>query len=393
MMNKAVIVAYGRTPCCRAKKGGLADMHPIDFAAQALRGVLEKVPQLNPTEIDDVITGCAMPFRELNLNASRLIVNRAGLPDEVPAQTINRFCSSGLQAIATAANAIAAGQYTVAVAGGVEGMTSTFGKINPEHYNQWLVENYPGAYMSMGETAENVARHYEISRTEMEEMALGSHRKAAAARKNRKLAPSIIPVVKADGTVLTEDDGILADAEGNLLTSLEKMAEMKPCFVPEECGGSVTAATSSQTTDAAAYVVLMSAKRAEELGIKPIAYLKGYSVSGCDPTEMGLGPIYAVRKVMKMTGLTVEDMDVIEINEAFASQSLACIRELGMPMEKVNPYGGAMALGHPMGATGAFLTGKVLDYLRDEETAGKYGLVTMCIGGGQGAAAVFEIFG
>ena len=386
-MREAVIVAYGRTPCCRARKGGLADMHPVDYAAQALKGVLEKVPQVTPDMIGDVITGCAMPVNELNLNTSRLIVNRAQLPDEVPAQTINRFCSSGLQAIATAANAIIAGEYDCAVAGGVECMTKCFFPYDVAAYgNKWIEENYPGGYMTMGETAERVADHYNISRVDMEKMALESHTKAAAARKAGKLAPCIIPVVKDDGTVISEDDGILADADGNLKTSMEKMAGMKPCFREN---GKVTAATSSQTTDAAAYVVVMAADKAAELGIKPIAKFVAFSVAGCDATEMGMGPLYAIPKVMKKTGMTTDQMDVIELNEAFASQALACIRELGLDMNKVNPYGGAMALGHPMGATGAFLTAKALDWLQDNN--GKYALISMCIGGGMGAAGIFEL--
>ena len=386
-MNKeAVIIAYGRTPCCRARKGGLAGMHPVDYAAQALKGVIAKVPQLQPEMIDDVITGCAMPINELNLNTSRLIVNRAGLPESVCGQTINRFCSSGLQAIATASNAIIAGQMKCVVAGGVECMTRCFAPYPEDYMNKWIVDNYIGGYMTMGETAERVAENYNITREDMEKMALESHTKAAAARKAGKLAPSIIPVVNEKGETITEDDGILADAEGNLKTSMEKMAGMKPCFREN---GLVTAAISSQTTDAAAYVIVMEAEMAKELGITPIAKLKGFAVAGCDATMMGIGPIYAVPKVMEQTGLTLADMDVIEINEAFASQSLACIRTLGMDESKVNPYGGAMALGHPMGATGAFLTGKALDYLKDN--GGKYGLVTMCIGGGMGAAGVFEL--
>jgi acetyl-CoA acyltransferase len=327
----------------------------------------------------------------MDLNASRLIVNRAELPDSVCAQTINRFCSSGLQAIATASNAIIAGQYKVAVAGGVEGMTTCFSPADPQYFNKWIMENYEGGYMTMGETAERVAEKYNISREEMEEMALESHTKAAAARKAGYLQKSIIPIANAEGVVQEYDDGILADMDGNLKTSMEKMAGMKPCFVVPGYRehGVVTAATSSQTTDAAAYVVVMAEEYAKELGLTPIAKLKGFAVAGCDATLMGTGPIYAVPKVMKQTGLTVNDMDVIELNEAFASQAIACIRDLNLPKEKVNPWGGAMALGHPMGATGAFLTSKALDYLKIN--GGKYALVTMCIGGGMGAAGIFEM--
>jgi acetyl-CoA acyltransferase len=384
-MREAVIVAYGRSACCRARKGGFANTHPIDYTAQTLKGVLAKVPALKPELIDDVITGCAMAINELNLNTSRLIVNRAGLPDCVPAQTINRFCSSGLQAIATAANAILAGQYDCAVAGGVECMTKCFAPYPEEYKNTWIDANYEGGYMTMGETAERVAEKYDISRAQMEEMALESHTKAAKARKDGKLAPCIIPVVNAEGQTIDTDEGILADIDGTMKTSLEKMAGMKPCFREN---GRVTAATSSQTTDAAAYAVVMASDMAAKLGLKPIAKFVGFAVAGCDATMMGIGPIYAIPKVMEKTGLSLKDMDVIELNEAFASQALACINTLGIDKSKVNPYGGAMALGHPMGATGAFLTGKALDYLQDNN--GKYALISMCIGGGMGAAAIFE---
>ena len=378
-MRKAVIIAYGRSGCSRARKGPLAQMNPIDYAAQTLNGVLAKIPQLDPAEIGDVICGCAFALRELNMNAGRLIVNRAGLPDSIPGRTVNRFCSSGLQTIADAANAIIAGQEDVVVAGGVESMSRCFGPEPPENWNPWLTENYEGAYISMGETAERVAEKYEISREEMEAMAVESHAKAAKAKGAGLLDPSIVPITLPDGTVFAEDDGIRPG------TSMESLAGLKPCFRPE---GRVTAATSSQTTDAAAFVVLASEEKAKELGVTPIAELKGFAVAGCDGTLMGLGPIYAVPKLMKRIGMTTEQMDVIEINEAFASQSLACIRELGLDMEKVNPYGGAMALGHPLGATGSILVGKAIDYLN--ANGGKYGLITMCIGGGMGAAAVIE---
>jgi len=334
--------------------------------------------------IDDVIVGCAMPTNHLNLNTARLIVNRAELPDAVTAQTINRFCASSLQAIATASNAILAGAQDIVVAGGAESMTHCFAPFPEEYMNKWLMENCEGAYMTMGETAERVAEKYGITRVMMEEMAVESNVKAAAAQKNGKLAPSIIPVeaVDAQGGTFTfsEDDGIRPG------TNMESLKELKPCFREN---GLVTAATSSQTTDAAAFVVMMSSEMAAKLGIKPIAKFIRFEVAGCDPTLMGIGPIYAIPKVMAKSGMSISDMDVIELNEAFAAQALACINELGLPREKVNPYGGAMALGHPMGATGAFLTGKALDYLRDN--GGKYALVTMCIGGGMGAACIFEM--
>lgn len=373
-------MAYGRSACCKARKGGLANTHPIDYSGQVLKGVLDRVPQLKPEMVDDVILGCAMPVKYMGFNAARLVARRAGLPSSVPGQTINRFCSSSLQAIATASNAIIAGQMECVVAGGTEAMSVCFEPLHPKEYqNEWLNEHDPGTYLGMGETAERVADRYGITREQMDQMAVESHAKAAKAQAQGKLDSAIIPVVNADGVTLTRDEGIRPG------TTLESLAGLKPAFREN---GRVTAANSSQTTDAAAFVVVMSADMAEKLGIKPIARLVGFAVTGCEAEVMGLGPIYAVPKVMAQTNLSVNDMDVIEINEAFAAQALACIQELKLPAEKVNPYGGAMALGHPMGATGAFLTGKVLDYLQD--TNGRYALVTMCIGGGMGAAGVFE---
>ncbi len=319
------------------------------------------------------------------MNVAKNIAVRAGLPENVAAQSINRFCASGLQSIALAANAIAAGQGDVIIAGGVEDMTSTFKPYPVEFCEEWLLEHAPGAYMPMGITAENVAKKFGITREEMDRFAVESHRKAKAARNGGKLAPSIIPVKAMDlhknGKLITEDEGIREDA------SIESMSALKPCFLPEK--GTVTAATSSQTSDAAAFVVLMSVQKAKKLGIKPIASLANFAVAGCDSTMMGIGPVYAVPKVMARSGLTVEDMDTIEINEAFASQSIYCIKELGFDTQKVNPYGGALALGHPLGATGTILTCKVLDYLKDNRK--KYGLVTMCIGGGMGAAGILQM--
>jgi acetyl-CoA acyltransferase len=393
-MRDVVIVAYGRSAATRAFKGSFAKMHPIEYGTQVLKGVIARVPQLDPADIEDVIVGCAMQFGETSMNIARLIVNRAELPDSVCGMTVNRFCSSGLQTISLAANAIACGQGDVYIAGGVESMSYTFGKYDSIHNDLWLDEHYPGAYMSMGITAENVARKYNITREEMDAFAVASHAKAAKAQAEGKLDPSIIPVVVTDHhgnpvldengnqIVVTKDEGIRPN------TSMEGLANLKPCFITDGTG-LVTAGTSSQTNDCAAFVVLMSAEKAAELGVKPLARLKSFAVAGCDATLMGLGPIYATPKALKRAGLTVDDLDVIEINEAFAAQSIPCIRELGLPMEKVNPYGGAIALGHPLGCTGAILVGKAIDYLK--ENGGKYGLITMCIGGGMGAAGVLEM--
>lgn len=385
MNREVVIAAYGRSAVCRSRKGSFAATHPIEYSAQVLKGVLDKIPQLDRADIEDVIMGCAVQHYKTSMNIAKSVVARAELPECVAGHTINRFCSSGLQAIATAANAIAAGQGDVIVAGGVEDMTGTFEPYPVEHQDPWLNEHAPGAYMAMGITAENIVKKYGLTREEMDQMAVESHRKAAKAQREGKLAPSIIPVsvtdLEGNAKVVTEDEGIRPN------TTMETLATLKPCFIPEV--GTVTAATSSQTSDAAAFVVLMEAEKAKSLGIRPIAKLVSFAVAGCDATMMGLGPIYAVPKAMKRAGLTMEDMDVVELNEAFAAQAIPCIRELKMNPEKVNPYGGAMALGHPMGATGAFLTCKALDYLQD--TNGKYGLVTMCIGGGMGAAGIFEL--
>lgn len=379
----AVAVAYGRTPLARAYKGAFVNVHPVEYAAQALAGVLRRVPNLDSALIEDVIVGCAVPERYTGFNVGRLIAQRTGLPDTVPGQTVNRFCSSGLQAIAIAANAIMAGQMDVVVAGGVERMTDMIMGQPQAYQDARLKEQIPGAYLSMGITAENVAARYGITRPEMEAMAVASHRKAAAAQAADKFKDEIIPItVESENSplVVSADEGVRAG------TTMESLAALKPCFKED---GVVTAATSSQMTDGAGFVVLMSREKAEAMGIPPVARFLGFAVSGVAAEVMGLGPIVAVPKVMKQIGMTVNDMDVIELNEAFASQALACIRELKLPVEKVNPNGGAMALGHPMGATGAVLTCKAFSELK--RTGGKHALITMCIGGGMGAAGVFKM--
>ena len=386
MSREAVIVGYGRSAVCRAFKGSFKDTHPIEYSAQVLKGVIEKTG-ISPEDIEDVIMGCAVQHKTTSMNIAKSVVERAELPVNVAGHTINRFCSSGLQAIAHASNAIAANQGDVIIAGGVEDMSDTFEPYPVEYQDEWLNEYRPGAYMGMGITAENIVKKYGITREEMEQMAVESHQKAAAAQAAGKLAASIIPVIVKDEEgnekTVIQDEGIRPS------TNLEKLATLEPCFIPAEEGGTVTAATSSQTSDAAAFVVVMEKEKAEREGIKPIARLKSFAVAGCDSTMMGLGPIYAVPKALERAGLTIDDMDVIELNEAFAAQAIPCIRELKMDPAKVNPYGGAMALGHPMGATGAFLTCKALDYLKDN--GGRYAMVTMCIGGGMGAAGIFEI--
>ena len=383
--REAVIVAYGRSPIGKAPKGVFHSTHPVDLGAQTLKGVLARVPQLDSAQIDDVVVGCAYPEERQGWQFSRVIVQRAGLPDSVCAQTLTRFCSSGLQAIATGANAILAEQADVIVAGGVESMSQVKKMAYPEEYwESYLAEHYPEAYMGPGLTAENVAERWKVSRADMDAMAVESHRRADQAQQAGLFDEEIIPVYAntddGDRVLVTRDEGVRPG------TNAEKLAQLKPCFVES---GSVTAATSSQMSDGAAFVVLMSRQKAEALGVKPLARLVGFAVGGCPAEVMGIGPIYAVPKVLERTGLALEDMEVIELNEAFASQALVCIRELGMNPERVNPNGGALALGHPLGATGAALTCKVLSQLR--RNGGRYGMVTMCIGGGMGAAGIFEL--
>jgi len=379
----AVIVAYGRTPLARAYKGGLAKTHPVDYGALALQGVLAKAPQVDPCLIEDLIVGCAVPERYVGYNVARLIAQRAGLPDLVPGQTVNRFCASGLQAIATGANAILAGEMDIVIAGGIEMMTDLSMGHPKEYQNAYLSEHIPGTYMSMGLTAEFVAERYDLTRAEMETLAVESHQKAAAAQAAGKFSEEIIPIcVEAEGRslILTEDEGIRPS------TNAESLAGLKPCFKE---GGLLTPATSSQMTDGASFVLLMSRAQAEALECTPIARFVSFAVSGIAPEMMGIGPVTAVPKVLQKAGLTLEEMDTIELNEAFASQVLACMRVLDLPLDKVNPNGGAMALGHPMGATGTVLTCKALSELK--RSLGKYALITMCIGGGMGAAGIFEM--
>ncbi|MCR4842457.1 MAG: thiolase family protein [Eubacterium sp.] len=413
MDRTPVIVAIGRSAVCRSRKGSFATTHPIEICNQVLRGVLDQVPQLDHNDIDDLVLGCAAHTNQCSQNMARLVVQRAELPDTVCGQTINRFCSSGLQAIATSMNEIIAGQADVVIAGGVESMSYCYGAYPDEYRDEWLnnhdvdVKGEGSAYMGMGITAENVAKKYGINREDMEKLALRSHTRAAIARKDGKLAPSIIPVKvvnpAGEEEIVKDDQGILAELDGTMKTSLEKMSGMKTCFIDEEDGGLVTAATSSQTSDAAAFAIVMTMDKANELGIKPIAKMLGYAVEGVDPKYMGLGPIEAVPVALKRAGMTMDQIDEVELNEAFASQAIACMQDLGLeagldddldPAKDkdkdivVNPYGNAMALGHPMGATGIFLTCKMLDWLRENDK--KYGIVTMCIGGGMGAAGVFE---
>lgn len=382
-LKDAVIVAYGRSAVGRAIKGSLRNTHPVDYAGQVLEGVLNKIPQLDPKEISDVIIGCSKCEEVQGYNIARLITLRAGLPYDVPAQTVNRFCSSGSQTIYLAANMIRTGDADIVVAGGVESMSLLPMGTKPEFRNQWILENEPGVYMSMGITAENVAETYGVSRKKMDEMAVESHNRAFNAQKEGKFKEEIIPIKALDDEgnwfVHDKDEGIRANS------TVDSLAKLKPVFKEN---GKVTAATSSQMSDGAAIVVMMSKEKAEELGLRPIAKFVGFNVSGVDPAYMGIGPLKAVPALLNKTGIKLEEIDVIEINEAFAAQAIPCIEELGMDKNKVNRNGGALALGHPLGATGTILTCKALSELEREN--GRYALVTMCIGGGMGAATIFE---
>ena len=391
-MPEAVIVSAVRTPVGRAPKGALSTTRPDDLAALAVNGALERIPGLSKTEIDDVILGCAQPEGEQAWNIARMAALRAGLPVEVPGVTVNRLCASGLEAIAQACLRIRAGGDRVVVAGGTESMSLLpFGGLKPSP-NPWLAEHYPAALLTMGLTAERVARRCQISREDQDAFALLSHQKALAAQAAGRFAEELIPVTvttavpgaMAGKPTVTEQ--IFASDEGPRSdTSLGALAKLKPAFHAQ---GTVTAGNSSQTSDGAAAVVLMEATRARELGLRPLGRLVAYAVTGCLPEEMGIGPITAIPKALSHAGLTLKEIGLIELNEAFASQALAVIRALDLDPERINVNGGAIALGHPLGCTGAKLTATLLAEMRRRQL--RYGMVTMCVGGGMGAAAIFE---
>ena len=406
-MKDAVIVSSVRTAVGKAGKGTLRSTRPDDLAAIAIRAAIERVPGLDAKEIDDVILGCAMPEAEQGMNVARIAALRAGLPVETSAMTINRFCSSGLQAIAQAAERIMLGCAEVIVAGGAESMSLVPMGGNKVAPNPWLMDHYPDAYLGMGLTAENLARKYSITRQEADEFSYASHRKALAAIAAGKFKDEIVPVevhttvvsngdagpgctyspgksgdggrAKTSTSIFDVDEGPRAD------TSVEALAKLKPAF---HARGTVTAGNSSQMSDGAAATVVMSADRARALGLKPLAKFVAFATAGAPPEEMGIGPVHAIPKALKLAGLTLDQIDVIELNEAFAAQSLAVIRQAGLDPARVNPNGGAIALGHPLGCTGAKLTATILRELQRRNA--RYGLVTMCIGGGMGAAGIFE---
>jgi acetyl-CoA acyltransferase len=391
-MQEAVIVSTVRTPVGKAGRGSLATARPDDLAATAIEGALSRVPQLDKSEVDDVILGCAHPEAEQGMNVARIASLRAGLPVEVSAMTVNRFCASGLQAIAQAADRIRGGGVSVVIAGGTESMSMIPMGGHKISANPWLVDNLPAAYLSMGLTAERVGERFHVSREEADSFALASHQKALKAIAEGRFTDEIVPVEwtertpKAGSAKPTEqkrsfqvDEGPRAD------TSAEALAKLKPAF---HAKGTVTAGNSSQTSDGAAATIVTSAERAAALGMKPMARFVAFATAGCAPDVMGIGPVHAVPKALKIAGLRLEDIGLVELNEAFAAQALAVIRELGLDPKIVNVNGGAIALGHPLGCTGAKLTATLLHEMQRRKV--RYGLVTMCVGGGMGAAGIFE---
>ncbi|HET9184444.1 MAG TPA: acetyl-CoA C-acyltransferase [Candidatus Angelobacter sp.] len=389
-MREAVIVSSVRTAVGKSGKGTLRTTRPDDLAAVAIKGVLARVPQIDPKEIEDVIIGCATPEAESGMNVARIASLRAGLPVEVSAMTINRFCSSGLQAISLAADSVMTGRAEIAVGGGTESMSMLPMGGHKVSANPWLVNSYPDAYLSMGLTAERLAKRFGIAREQADEFSCNSHMKALSAIKAGNFEDEIVPVPVSFTTpngskpkridiIFKVDEGPRAD------TTLEALARLKPAF---HARGTVTAGNSSQTSDGAAASVVMSADKARQLGIKPLARFVAFATAGYKPEEMGLGPVFAIPKVLKMAGLKLDDISVIELNEAFAAQALSVIKEAGLDIHKVNPNGGAVALGHPLGCTGAKLTATIIRELKRRN--GKYGVVTMCVGGGMGAAGIIE---
>ena len=388
-MREAYILAAYRTPCCRAKKGKLKDVRPDDLAAAAIKGLLERTG-IDPHDVEDIIIGCAFPEGEQGMNIARVAAMKAGVPVEVPAQTVNRFCSSGLQTIATAAERIMAGFADCIIAGGAESMSMIPMGGNKYSANPGLIESWPEAYASMGITAELLAEKYGVSREEQDAFAAASHAKASAAIAAGKFRDEIIPV-EVENCILTDgkmkrstelvaaDDGVRSDTTAAVLSGL------KPAF---KAAGTVTAGNASQMTDGAAAVLVVSGEYLKKSGKKALARFVAFAVKGVPPELMGIGPVAAIPAALKLAGLTLDDIGLVELNEAFAAQALACIKELGIDPSRVNVNGGAIALGHPLGCTGAKLTAGILQEMQRTDT--RYGMVSMCIGGGMGAAGIFE---
>jgi len=391
-MKEAVIVSAVRTAVGKAPKGTLRDTRPDDMGAAVIKEAMSRVPGLEASEIDDVIMGCAMPEAEQGMNVARAAAIRAGLSVETSAMTINRFCSSGLQTIAMASDRIRTNGAQVIVAGGLESMSMIPMGGHIIRPNPYLVEHYPDFYLSMGLATENVAHKYEVTREQQDEFALRSHQRAIAALDADKFKDETVPLtvtfeeLDAKGKKQKREVVFDKDEGPRRESSAEALANLKPAF---QVKGTITAGNSSQMSDGAAAAIVMSEERAKQLGVKPLARLVAYATAGCPPEEMGVGPVYAIPKALKLAGLSLDQIDVIELNEAFAAQSLAVIKMLELNPDKVNVNGGAIALGHPLGCTGAKLTASILREL--ERRNGRYGMVTMCVGGGMGAAGIFEM--
>ncbi|MFB1484986.1 acetyl-CoA C-acyltransferase [Corallococcus sp. RDP092CA] len=388
MSGRVVIASAVRTPFTRAHKGEFKDTRPDTLAALAIKEAVARVPGLKPADVEDVIMGCAMPEAEQGMNVARNASLLAGLPDTVPGLTINRFCSSGVQSVAQAAQGIKSGMLQVAVAGGTESMTMVPMGGNKVSANPEIMQKLPEVYTSMGATAENIASRYSVSREDADKFAYESQRRAATAREQGKFKEEIFPVT----TTVYDEDGtqkqvtVTVDTILRPDTTLDGLAKLRPAF---NAKGVVTAGNASPLTDGAAAAVVMSEEKAKELNVKPLGYFVDYVVAGVPPEIMGVGPVPAIRKLLERNKLKVEDISVFEINEAFAAQALHCIRELGIPQDKVNPNGGAIALGHPLGVSGARMVATILRELKRRD--GRYGVVSMCIGGGMGAAALVEL--
>jgi acetyl-CoA acyltransferase len=388
--KESVIVSAVRTPIGKARRGGLATVRPDEMGAAVIKELLNRTPNLDPAQIEDVVLGCAFPEGEQGMNFARTISIRAGLPDAVPAETINRYCSSGVQSIVHIVNAIQAGQIEIGIGGGVESMSMVpmMGyKFSP---NPHFAQDLPHYYTNMGLTAENVAAKYGITREQQDEFALRSNQKAAHAVDSGIFDPELLPIdveltEYVDGKTVKKNYTVKRDEGPRGDSTLEGLAKLKPAF---KDGGTVTAGNSSQMSDGASAAMVMSAEKAHELGLKPLARFVSYAVGGVPPELMGIGPVAAIPKALKLAGLSIKDIDLFELNEAFAAQSLAVIQQLELDADKINVNGGAIALGHPLGCTGAKLTTQLVYEMGRRKS--KYGMVTMCIGGGMGAAAIFE---
>ena len=392
-MREAVVVSSVRTGMAKSYRGSFNNTRPDDLCSHVLDAATQRVPNLDRGEIEDVVVGCGFPQGAQGMNVARIALLGAGFPETVAGTTVNRFCSSGLQSIAMAAHHIVAEGADAAIGAGVESITMGEGKVDPSDIiNSRINEMWPGVYYAMGQTAEIVAKKYDVSREDQDAFGLRSQQRYAAAVEAGHIADEIVPLdvkwmTKNDEGEMVEVDKTVDKDECNRpQTTLEGLAGLKPAFDPE--AGSVTAGNASQLSDGASATVLMSSDRAKELNIEPLAIFRGFAVAGCRPEEMGIGPVFAVPKLLKRNGLKMDDIGIVELNEAFAVQTLYCCRELGITDEQINPQGGSIAIGHPYGMTGSRLVGTLVRQLRRDNK--KYGIVTMCIGGGQGMAALFE---